>query len=104
MSVLKIAGLAYGILLIAGGLIGAKAGSKTSLTMGILSGLLAVASSFLVDMNFALAAGLLLTVSGSLCAVFFVRLRKTGKFMPSGMLLCLSLLVWAVTLSQFFRK
>ncbi len=83
---------------------GLKAGSKISLTMGILSGLLALASSFLVDVNFALAAGLLMTVSDSLSAVFLLRLRKTGKFMPSGMLLCLSLFVWAITLSQFFKK
>ena len=104
MSILKLTGLIYGILLIGGGFMGLKAGSKVSLIMGIVSGVLALVGSFIVDKNFSTGAWTLLVVSGVLCIVFLMRLLKTGKFMPSGMLLSLSAIVLVVVLSQLFSR
>jgi len=76
-----------------GGVIGfKKAGSKASLIAG-------VASSVLLDACFAAAfvnmqGGLIgaLVVAGLLDVVFIMRLAKTKKFMPSGMILILCLI------------
>ncbi len=103
MPLVKLVGFIYGALLIAGGFIGLKAGSKVSLVMGILSGLLALAAGFLADTNRALATWMLIGVSAVLAVVFFLRLQETGKLMPSGMLLGLSLLVLIAALTQLSK-
>ena len=81
----------YALLLIAGGLVGyLKAGSRPSLIAGGVSGvlaLLALAQSFQSPV-WAFREGVVLAVA--LALVFGMRLRKTGKFMPSGMLLAVS--------------
>jgi len=82
--------LLYAILMVAGGLAGARAGSRVSLMAGSTSGLaLLVAlllSLFAPTAGFWLGAG----VSLILCGVFGTRLAQTGKMMPAGMLLGLS--------------
>ena len=80
----------YALLLAGGGYMGyAKAGSRPSLIAGTASAavaLLALALTFLGGFGFWI--GLILSVA--LTIMFGVRLSKTGKFMPSGMLLILS--------------
>lgn len=85
--------VAYSIFLLAGGFIGwSKAGSKISLIMGVVSSGLVFIGLYLISVN-AKTAYLLLTLTGFiLSAVFIMRLMKTQKFMPSGMLLTLSIL------------
>ena len=78
-------------LLVAGGLMGfLKAKSKVSLiaSMGSAIPLALVA---LGQWPGTVAVGVLIVLQ----AVFFMRLRKTGKFMPSGMLLGVSVLMEA---------
>ena len=78
-------------LLVAGGLMGfLKAKSKVSLiaSMGSAIPLALVA---LGQWPGTVAVGVLIVLQ----AVFFIRLRKTGKFMPSGMLLGVSVLMEA---------
>ncbi len=78
-------------LLVAGGLMGfLKAKSKASLiaSMGSAVPLALVA---LGQLPGTVAVGVLIVLQ----AVFFIRLRKTGKFMPSGMLLGVSVLMEA---------
>jgi uncharacterized membrane protein (UPF0136 family) len=85
-------------LLVAGGLMGfLKAKSKASLiaSMGSASPLALVA---LGQWPGTVAVGVLIVLQ----AVFFIRLRKTGKFMPSGMLLGVSVLMEAVMIYFVF--
>jgi uncharacterized membrane protein (UPF0136 family) len=86
----KISLLALGLIVGAGGVMGyVKAKSKASLISGSVSALLLV-SAFGVSLVNA-DAGLIfgLVVSAALCVVFGIRLKKTGKFMPAGLLLIL---------------
>jgi uncharacterized membrane protein (UPF0136 family) len=83
------------VLVIAGGVMGfKKAGSKASLISGTVSGLLLAACfgfSF-VQIEPALIGALVLMVA--LDVVFAIRLMKTKKFMPAGLMIVL------VTLSE----
>lgn len=89
----------YGVLLAVGGLIGYfKAGSRPSLIAGLASSVAAFAA-----LGFAIVGSQQLTTGlGSLLAVVLFILFgyryaiKTGKFMPSGLLAVISLLVLVV--------
>jgi uncharacterized membrane protein (UPF0136 family) len=92
----------YIILLVAGGLFGFfKAGSKASLiSAGVSAALLAVASIpglFAPGFSRILIAVLL----AALLVVFTIRLSKTRKFMPSGLMLVLTLLVLVLRMAHF---
>jgi len=83
--------IAYGILLIVGGIFGFKKGSKISLIMGLLSGILIFVGVWLLTFMPKSAWIFLICVNLLLMGSFFSRLIKTKKFMPSGMLLLLAL-------------
>ena len=102
MSALQIIFCVYGLLLIAGGYFGyAKAKSKMSLVAGAVSGVLIFIGVFLGG-----TAGfvIFITVSAALTVVFLKRLLKTKKFMPSGMLMILSLGALILSLSGMMNK
>jgi uncharacterized membrane protein (UPF0136 family) len=81
----------YGLLLAIGGYIGyTKAGSMTSLRAGLVSGVLAFIGAGAVTANGDLGLKFGAIVAGAMIVVFGIRLAKTKKFMPSGMLLGLS--------------
>jgi uncharacterized membrane protein (UPF0136 family) len=93
----------YGVLLAVGGLIGYfKAGSRPSLVAGMLSAVAAFAA-----LGLSVGRGQLGTALGSLLAiVLFVLFGyryavKTGKFMPSGLLAVISLVVLGVMILTF---
>jgi len=92
MNLGQIVLLVYAILMIAGGMAGARAGSKVSMIAGSGSGLaLLVAllwSSWNPIAGFWTGAG----IGMLLCVIFGIRLAKTHKAMPSGILLGVSLL------------
>lgn len=88
----KIILIAYGLFLMVGGYFGYKKGSSVSLFMGLGSGLLILLGVWLLSLN-PRAWIFLSAVSGLLAAVFLVRVMKTQAFMPSGMLLLISLAV-----------
>lgn len=76
-------------LMVAGGLVGfLKAKSKASLFASVGSAI-PLALVALGRLPGSVAVGVLIVLQ----TVFFMRLRKTGKFMPSGMLLGLSILM-----------
>lgn len=86
----------YTALLLAGGIAGfVKAGSRASLIASVGSAIpLALTTAGILPF---LAAPVVLA---ALVVVFGIRLAKTGKFMPSGMLLAVTVLtlaaVWAL--------
>jgi uncharacterized membrane protein (UPF0136 family) len=88
----------YAVLLGVGGVVGyLKAGSRPSLIAGSLSALIALAALALSIKykNFGIALGLILSIS--LFILFTYRYAaKTRKFMPSGLLAVVSLIVLAV--------
>jgi uncharacterized membrane protein (UPF0136 family) len=88
----------YAALLGVGGLIGyVKAGSKPSLIAGSISALLALAALAISINNYNLGVALGLLLSISLFIFFGYRYAATTrKFMPSGLLAVVSLIVLAV--------
>ncbi|MDJ0844427.1 TMEM14 family protein [Crocosphaera sp.] len=91
MTVLVLATLFYGILLLVGGIMGyVSAKSKPSLISGLISGLLLLVSAFLQWQQ--IQTGLLLAqiATLALAIVFSIRLWKTRKFMPAGLMLAVS--------------
>ena len=97
MPIAKLLLTVYGILLILGGFMGLKAGSKVSVIMGSISGLLTLLALYLKPMPSYCSVAI---ISGVLSVVFIIRLIKTHKFMPSGMLLILSLIALIISMTQ----
>jgi uncharacterized membrane protein (UPF0136 family) len=81
----------YGSLLVVGGVIGWRvSGSRVSLTASLASAAL-LAVAYRISLSNAFGGYLLATaVALGLAVVFSRRLRKTKKFMPSGMMLAVS--------------
>ena len=104
MPIAKIILSVYGVLLLSGAYFGMKAGSKISLIMGLVSGALVLLNVYYIGTSPACAYKGLTAISGILCVVFIIRLIKTQKFMPSGMLLLMSVIALAVSLSQILKK
>lgn len=97
MNIAIIAAIAYGILAIVGGIIGyTKVGSKISLISGISSGLLLIISGIiqLMGMNWGLI--LATVIAAFLVITFIVRLVKTGKMMPAGLMILTGIIAVAV--------
>ena len=93
----------YGLFLLAGAYFGGKAGSKISVMMGIASGLLTFGGLYLTMVNPKNGFLFLAVLSGLLCGVFFMRFIKTQQFMPSGMLLVVTLLFFIFCLMRFYK-
>ncbi|MGB7250818.1 MAG: TMEM14 family protein [Phormidesmis sp.] len=84
--------LIFGIMAIAGGAIGYKqAGSQVSLMSGLISGLLLLVGAYLLFGGSSAGPILSAVVSLLLVIVFLVRLSKTRKFMPAGLMIILGL-------------
>ncbi len=78
----------YIVLLLVGGLIGfLKAGSKVSLITSSIAAALLVLTAIPNLLGPNLARGMADVIMAALIVVFAIRLSKTKKFMPSGMLL-----------------
>lgn len=83
-----VAAIVYGILALAGGIFGyVKAGSLPSLISGLVSGGLLVTGGIALAQG--MSWGLLLStvVTIALIIVFAIRLWKTRKFMPAGLMI-----------------
>jgi uncharacterized membrane protein (UPF0136 family) len=82
----------YGTVVFAGGLIGyLKAGSKPSLIAGAVSAALLSGTAWYSHHNEVRALAIAAVIAGLLTLVFLMRFLKTRSFMPSGMMLLLSL-------------
>src|SRR5690349_6920871 len=87
----------YIILLLLGGLMGfLKAGSKVSLITSAISAALLVGTAINGLFEPAVRQGLADVIMAALLVVFAIRLTKTKKFMPSGLMLVLTLAALAL--------
>ncbi len=93
--------LAYGILVIVGGIIGYfKANSIVSLISGSVSGLLLVFAA-IVQFQGHNWGSILATIVTTILLIFFtLRLVKTRKFMPAGLMTILGIVALAVMVKQ----
>ncbi|BBD66738.1 hypothetical protein NIES4072_59870 [Nostoc commune NIES-4072] len=97
MNLSIIAAFAYGILAIAGGIMGyIQARSKVSLLSGSISGLLLLLAAYFQLQGQSWGSILAVIVTGVLVVVFAVRLAKTRKFMPAGLMTILGILALGV--------
>lgn len=87
----------YAIFMFVGAYFGFKKGSKVSLIAGLASGVLVLVGIWLKAVNVKTGYMFLGGLTGILTIVFLMRLMKTKNFMPSGMLLIITLGVLAVT-------
>jgi len=92
--------IAYGLFLIIGGFMGFKKGSKVSLIMGLASGILVLGGAWFLTINPRPAWLFLICLNVLLSAAFISRLIKTRAFMPSGMLLVVTLAVLIFCLTR----
>lgn len=96
-----IAAIAYGVLAIVGGIIGyVQAKSKASLISGIISGLLLIIAGVMQLQGQGLGLILAIVVTIALIVVFAIRLAKTRKFMPAGLMTALGVAALVVMLKQ----
>ncbi|BAY63055.1 hypothetical protein NIES22_31320 [Calothrix brevissima NIES-22] len=95
------AAFVYGTLALIGGIMGyVQAQSKVSLISGSISGLLIVFAG-VMQLNGQLWGLLLATVVTAALVVFFcLRLAKTRKFMPSGLMASLGMVALVLMVSQ----
>ncbi len=101
MNLSIIAAFAYGILAIAGGIIGyIQARSRVSLLSGGISGLLLILAAYFQLQGQTWGSILAVLVTAVLVVVFAVRLAKTRKFMPAGLMTILGMLVLVVMVNQ----
>lgn len=101
----KIYFIVFGILTIAGGLMGyVKAGSTASLIAGGISGILLLVAAFLLPSH--VVAGLVLgmVVSLLLAGRFLPAFFRVGKMMPNGMMALLSILGIVFAIVAWIRK
>lgn len=83
----------YIILLLVGGMIGfLKAGSKISLITSATAAALLVLTTIQGLFSYSLRSGLADAIMAALLIVFAIRLAKTKKFMPSGMMMVITIL------------
>ncbi|MFN6484519.1 MULTISPECIES: TMEM14 family protein [unclassified Nostoc] len=96
-----VAAFAYGILALAGGVIGyIQATSRVSLISGSISGLLLIIAAFLQLQGQTWGSILAVLVTAVLVVFFAFRLAKTRKFMPAGLMTILGILALAVMVNQ----
>ena len=95
----------YGVLMLGGGLMGyAKAGSTMSLIMGTVSAIVIFTGLYISKSNTNMGYGLISVMSALLVVTFTIRLVKTGSFMPSGMLVILSIIAVIISIKQLMGK
>lgn len=88
-----LATIVYGIALIVGGLVGYfQAKSVPSLISGSISGILILILSYLINQGVEWAFFVAGAIILALIIVFIVRLTKTGKFVPSGLMIILGVI------------
>ncbi|MDE5081508.1 MAG: hypothetical protein O4803_06090 [Trichodesmium sp. St15_bin1_1] len=105
ISIAIMTGIAYGMLAIVGGIIGyTKAGSKISLISGSVSGLLLIVCGIiqLMGINWGIILSIIITTI--LVITFIIRLAKTRKMMPAGLMILTGIVAVAVMVYEIGTK
>ena len=92
--------LVYGLLILFGGWMGFRAGSKASLIAGTSSGALLLIALLITYSDLRLGLWIGAAVSLLLCVMMAQRLAKTRKFMPAGMTLLVSVVTFVLLLRE----
>ncbi len=96
-----VAAFVYGILALIGGIIGyVQASSKISLLSGSISGLLLIIAAFLQLQGQIWGLFVAAFITAALVVFFSLRLAKTRKFMPSGLMIILGVLALVLMVNQ----
>ena len=101
----KIYFIVFGLLTIAGGLMGyIKAGSTASLIAGSISGVLLLVAAFLLPGHVVAGLTIAIIVSLLLAGRFLPAFFRTGKLMPNGIMALLSILGIVFAIVAWMRK
>jgi uncharacterized membrane protein (UPF0136 family) len=105
MGAAKIYFIVFGILTIAGGVVGyVKAGSVASIVAGGITGVLLLAAAFLLPEYRIVGLATACIVSLLLAAQFVPKFLRTGRVMPAGMMSILSVIGIIVAIVAWLKK
>jgi uncharacterized membrane protein (UPF0136 family) len=105
MEVAKIYFIVFGLLTIAGGVVGyVKAGSVASIIAGAITGLLLLVAAFLLPEHQAWGLATALIVSLLLAGYFIRKYLHTGTVMPAGLMSVLSIIGIVAAILAWVRK
>ena len=105
MGAAKIYFIVFGILTIAGGIVGyVKAGSVASIVAGGITGVLLLAAAFLLPEYRIVGLATAGIVSLLLAAQFIPKFLRTGRVMPAGMMSILSVIGIIVAIVAWLKK
>ena len=105
MEAAKIYFIVFGVLTIAGGIVGyVKAGSVASIIAGSITGVLLLVAAFLLPEHRMVGFATALIVSLLLAAQFIPKLLRTGRVMPAGIMSLLSVIGIIVVIVAWVKK
>src|SRR5205814_1673848 len=105
MGATKIYFIVFGVLTIAGGIIGyVKAGSVPSIVAGAIAGILLLAAAFLLPDHQVAGLAVGLITSLLLAGQFIPKFIRTGKAMPAGMMSILSVIGIIMVVVAWIKK
>jgi uncharacterized membrane protein (UPF0136 family) len=105
MEVTKIYFILFGVLTIAGGIVGyVKAGSVASIIAGSITGVLLLVAAFLLPEHRGLGLATALVISLLLAGQFVPKFLQTGRMMPAGMMSILSVIGVIAAIVGFIKK
>jgi len=105
METSKIYFLIFGVLTIAGGIVGyLKAGSAPSIIAGSITGILLIVAALLLPEHRAAGLAVGLIISLLLAAQFIPKFIRTGKVMPAGLMSVLSAIGIVVAVLAWLKK
>ena len=101
----KIYFLVFGVLTIAGGIVGyVKAGSVASIIAGSITGVLLLVAAFLLPEHRAIGLATAFIISLLLAAQFAPKFIRTGRVMPAGMMSVLSVIGVIAAIVAWMKK
>ena len=105
MEAAKIYFIVFGVLTIAGGVVGyVKADSVASIIAGSITGILLLVAAFLLPEHRAIGLATAFIVSLLLAAQFVPKFIRTGRLMPAGMMSILSLIGLIAAIVAWVKK
>ena len=105
MEVTKIYFILFGVLTIAGGIVGyVKAGSAVSIIAGSITGVLLLVAAFLLAQHREAGLGTALVISLLLAVQFVPKFLQTGRVMPAGMMSILSVIGVIAAIVAWIKK